>query len=209
MPSTAQLSTLASLSSPIAPDLLAELTALFKSLGLREGDEGEATVRYRLYADALRDLPMEELSPVMRAFRIGDLGDGKWAPKPAEIRQAVIARLGRAAAARRQEKIEREIFEDRHRAESRGPISDDERECAESLVASLKAELSQSTLSASGKRHPTRAEAEGWLEAHVGGQGLPPVTSFSDELVAQLLGEKPIGQGTLGCLPLAIKDAAE
>ena len=64
----------------------------FKCLAVRGATEADAEINLRLYADAIDDLPIAEVSEVLRDFRTGRLGDGKWAPKPGEIRIAVQER---------------------------------------------------------------------------------------------------------------------
>jgi hypothetical protein len=56
----------------------------------------------------------------------------------------------------------------------------------DSLVSDLKERVATEE-KRTGWRPPTKAEAEAWLEAHEGGQGVRPVTEFSPSLVEKLL----------------------
>jgi len=46
-------------------------------------------IRLAVYHDALGDLNPNDVIRVIKKFVLGDLGDGKFAPTPAQIRQAI------------------------------------------------------------------------------------------------------------------------
>lgn len=160
----------------------------------------------RMYADAVAGLPSGYAIRAMRRFRVGSLGDGKWCPKPGELRQAIIAAIGVDAKAQKaRESAEESIEESRLYRERLASRSDAERERVAKLVGEYRAHLDE--IAPAGPvgpqwRPPTDAEASEWIATHENGASLRPVNDFSEKLIAQLLGEEPIGTGKLGAKPV-------
>jgi hypothetical protein len=163
-------------------EVSAELTAMFMGLAMPADAAENPAVTKRLYADALAGLPAAETIAVLRLYRIGDLGDGTWCPKPGEIRQTILARLERRADADRMERIIAEQIS--ARSEARGPQSEEARAHVQAMVDQFKAGVPQERQRAERPRFPTEDEAKALLAnppAHLTG----PV-SVSPELKAKL-----------------------
>lgn len=145
----------------------------------------------RLYADALSGLPPADAIPVLRLFRIGDLGDGKWCPKPGEIRQAILERIGRRAVAERQERaIADQVAA---RSEQRGPQTPEERSRVQAMVDQFKAGVPQDPLVPARHRAPTEKEAQAWLDENAarvksGDKTVVPISAA----LAEQLGVRPL-----------------
>lgn len=74
-------------------DVLAEVSIMFRVLAHRAASQGEAGVVLRSYWEGLSGFPLFAVSEACRAFRLGDAGDGKWAPTIKELRDWIKARL--------------------------------------------------------------------------------------------------------------------
>ncbi len=125
----------------IPAELVGDLAALFKCLAIKGATPADAEANFRLYADALADLPRAETSAAIREFRIGVIGDGTWCPKPGQIRQAVVEKIERAAAAQRRERIIAEQLAARDAAARRGPRSQAERDRVQAMADQFRAGL--------------------------------------------------------------------
>lgn len=92
------------------PSALAEIAAVLRTMAIRGGDDGELEAVVRVYLTDLGDVPLFALTEACRAFRRGDVGNGTFAPTPAELRREALkrilpwteerAKLGRVLAAR-------------------------------------------------------------------------------------------------------------
>ena len=146
------------------------------------------------YMDRVAALPADDVLDVIRRFGDSRLGDGHWAPTPGDICREVYAIMEqRSAAAMAQREHERRDAELAEQLESRRRVAENfERRTAmqvaraKALVDEFKASLPEDQTKPKGWRPPTKAEAEAWLEAHEGGQGVRPVTEFSPSLVEKL-----------------------
>ena len=92
---------------------------MFSTMPSRSGSAFDLKAVMRFYGDALSGLDHADVIEIMRKFRLGKLGDGKWAPTPAEVRRAVEDAMSTRS---RQEARDREIaeqFESRRRLKER------------------------------------------------------------------------------------------
>jgi hypothetical protein len=64
-----------------------ELTALFLVMASPGVDRENAKALVEICVAALSDLPLFAIKSACRAYLLGEIGDGKWAPKPGEIYQ--------------------------------------------------------------------------------------------------------------------------
>lgn len=53
-------------------------------------DPSMVVARVKLYAEILGDLPTDKVQTAIKKFLSGEFGDGRFAPTPAQIRQAVL-----------------------------------------------------------------------------------------------------------------------
>lgn len=81
---------------------LVEVTALFTAMARSSGDATKADAELNIYVADLADLPFFALSEACKAFRQGIVGDGKWVPKPGEIRIEAAKRVASLAKERRE-----------------------------------------------------------------------------------------------------------
>lgn len=80
------------LSPATADEIADEIGGLLVALAARNADDTTKQVLFALYADGLRGLPYNAIAEACGAYRRGELGDRKWAPNPAQLRQAVIVK---------------------------------------------------------------------------------------------------------------------
>lgn len=80
---------------------LDEVTALFSNRGVR-GSDTDIEALMTIYVEDLFDLPAFALTQACRDFRQGAVGDRKWVPTQAEIRQIATGHLAELARERRQ-----------------------------------------------------------------------------------------------------------
>lgn len=137
-----------------------------------------------IFADAIKaaKAPPEYALKVLRRYRVGSLGDGKWCPKPGEVHMAIVEAVAAdMAAVKRQRRLDDQLAARARREADRCP----RRELPE--VRALLEQLRDIPDRARPAiwRPPTEAEAREWLEAHEGGVGLAPVT-VSDRLTQKL-----------------------
>jgi hypothetical protein len=188
----------------LSNEVSSELTAMFLALAMPAELADDPGLTKRLYADAIASLNVQETCEVIRKFRIGDLGDGHWCPKPAMIRQNVLERLERKRTWERQKRLDAETFEARRRAKLRGPKSEGERRRVQAMVDAIKRELPSSKI---GGREPTEAEALANLETLAAKMSRP--LEISDTLMRQLRGELSIGEGRIGAKPVMAPEAID
>ena len=174
----------------------------------RSGSTLDARAATQVWVDSLGDLPSEDVAATLRKFRLGKLGDGHWAPTPAEVRRAVEEEL---TARQRRESREREFaeqFEARRRLKER-----QEEFITPETKARVQAMASEFCKPAEKRADwiGTEAECDAKLAEKAAGRWYREPLTVSQELVAQLRGEAPIGEGKLGAYPLAQKqpEAAE
>jgi len=132
---------------------------------MRGGDVENHKSTLRRYAGALERLPVAEVLTVIRLFQIGDLGDGYWRPKPAELRQATLMRMERAAKEARRE-MDRAAWAEEKRlmAEKIASRTPESRERVAEMLAHFKAAAPPDDRPPS-QREMTAAEANDWLES--------------------------------------------
>lgn len=149
-----------------ADSLLAELTAMFRVMAMRGGDEQELEAVIRVYLADVQDLPHFAVARACQAFRRGDVGGGKFAPTPGELRaQAKTyinpwtderARLMRILGAKVLPPVAPESEERKQAALAHM------RETAEMLKASTE----RQTPRRESYRPPTVREAQEWLDRY-------------------------------------------
>ena len=149
---------------------------MFLALAMPADLAAEPALTKRLYADAVAGLDPAETQAVIRKFRIGDLGDGQWCPKPAMIRQNVLERLDRKARLSRADRLDAETFAARRQAELRGPKDAGERQRVQAMADAIKRQLPSSNI---GGREPTEAEALASLETLADKMSAPLTRHFS------------------------------
>ena len=175
----------------------------------RTGNAMDASLAAQVYADTLGNFPAAEVNATLRRFRLGELGDGKWAPTPAEVRLAIVEER-REAREREQDaqKIKRDLSDQFSiRMARHGTTDPDEinRKRPKRFISEFDPEHQRKDWVG------TEEECEVKLAEKSAGRGWHEPLTFSQELVAQLRGEAPIGEGKLGAYPLAQKqsEAAE
>lgn len=126
--------------------LIVELTMLFKSLAIKGATPGDSELNFRLYGEALAGLPFDRLQKVLRRYRVGSLGDGKWCPRPAEIHQEVTRQLdAEARGAAFDRLVEAQLAERRRLREERESRTDEERESVQRMCDATLAELERTS----------------------------------------------------------------
>lgn len=174
--------------------VLVELSKLIGTMARREGSGLDMKATLSTYMDRVAALPAADVLDVIRRFSDSRLGDGHWAPTPGDICREVYAiieqRQSAALAQRGRERLDAELVE---QLESRRRVAENfERRTqmelyrAKAMVEEFKAILPEDHDKPKSWRPPTKAEAEAWLEAHEGGQGVRPVTELSPSLVEKL-----------------------
>ena len=173
----------------------------------RAGNAIDANIAAQVYADTLGNFPAAEVNAALRRFRLGELGDGKWAPTPAEVRLSIVEdRREERDRKHASEKVKRQEDEQFSTRISRfGTTDPDEinRKRPRRFISEHDPEYQRKdwvgTEEECAVRIAEKAAGRGWNE---------PLT-VSQELVAQLRGDAPIGEGKLGAYPLAKRAAAE
>ncbi len=136
----------------------------------------------KIYAEDLSGLPIAAVREAIRGFRRGRFGDGHWAPTAAEIRREAEAIVARQERLDRLDRLAAEtLAERRRREEQAADRSPEARERVQAMAERFKASV------------PVEPER---------GERFPAPVTLSDTLMAQLRGERPIGMGKLGCLPV-------
>lgn len=197
-------------SAPMEPgELLDELTAMFTVMQSRSAGSSDIAVRLKIYLQDLIDIPRDALLNTVRRFRRGELGDGKWAPMPGEIRRAIQEEQAAEEAARKQAFEKAQRWRDLQNAqetlmrqrEQRLARIEENKECFAEVLDALKQSLADPDAKKPW-REATEAEARGRIEAWLAGAPQRPVEKFSEKLKQQLMGELPIGEGRLGAKPV-------
>ena len=121
----------------------------------RTGNAMDASLAAQVYADTLGNFPAAEVNATLRRFRLGGIGDGKWAPTPAEVRQAIVdARTARRAAEKREREVAEQIAErGRRKAQFEGRSPE---ECAR--VRAMAAEFAAAAAPREVKGNPETEE---------------------------------------------------
>lgn len=77
--------------APAEPASIAdEVQKLFLSMASRTRSDLDVEMLVRIYINDLNDLPLWAISKACEQFRRGEVGDAKWAPTQAEIRQVAV-----------------------------------------------------------------------------------------------------------------------
>lgn len=91
---TARLDELGRAMTPATVDgIRIEVAKLYTVLAARTGGEDDIRGVQAIFCEDLGDLPLFAIAAAAQAFRRGDVGDGKWAPTPAELRRVAVARI--------------------------------------------------------------------------------------------------------------------
>lgn len=176
---------------------------MLTAMATRAGSAEDLRARMRIYEEDLRQFPASLVRAVITDFRQGRLGDGRFAPSGAEIaiecRRILEGRAGVERARHEQARLDAETLAERGRRQRAAEARDEDwRERAEASVEQFK----RGAAVAGGKV----IRGDDWAT-----QPRTPtkVENFSDKLLRQFAGEEPIGAGTLGAVPLIMKEAAE
>jgi len=182
----------------LSAEISTELTAMFMALAIPADMASEPELTKRLYADAVVGLDPDETRDVIRKFRIGELGDGQWCPKPAMIRLNVIERINRKARHAKEDRLIAETIAARHRHET--PEAIEERKKVLRLMSEFQAQMPKASKPEIFGRDLTEDEAKEALKTTV--ERLKSPLTISDKLMRQLRGEIPIGEGRTGARPI-------
>ncbi|WP_457797614.1 hypothetical protein [Methylocystis sp. S23] len=115
------------------------MTLLFKALAFP--DKRNAEAYFDLFEEALAKLPERHVRFALTAFRVGDLGDGKFVPKAAEVRQEVQRRMEAERVSAARKRAEDEMLARRREVENRKPPSAAEKARVQALVDGFKREM--------------------------------------------------------------------
>lgn len=151
-------------------DMLAELGALFATMGRRSGDELDSNVVISTYLADLEGIPGFAFRQACADFRQGKAGDGKWAPTQAQLR----TRANEILVGPRKElaDIERVLT-----AKVIPPIDRANREKVMAHVNETLDILRSKSETVERQRDLTRPEAIEWLEREEAAQRVPPPIS--------------------------------
>lgn len=101
-------------------------------------------------------LPERHVVAAITAFRVGDLGDGRFVPKAAEIRRDVQRRMELERAAAAEVRARNERVETRLRLKRRKPPTPEEKDRANARVKGLRQVIAMSEAGDRAKDIPDR-----------------------------------------------------
>lgn len=146
--------------------VLVELTALLRVMAIKGGDESELEAVIRIYLDDMVGLPMFAVVNACRAFRRGDVGNGRFAPTPGELR--VQAKTYIAPWVDERAKLLRVL--DAKVLAAPTPESEARREAAlahiRATLRQLRETTARQTTQVEAQRPPTVKEAQDWLDRY-------------------------------------------
>ncbi len=168
------------------------------TMPLRTGSVTDMKATIRVYEDDLRDLPQDMVAQAIRDFRSGKVGGGRFAPTIAEIGQVVRDRIEAVEGPKRRAEAQQKLIDETlaargRRSEQSAERTDDSRARVAGLAEDCKNRIER--INANGRKLHTGDDWDALTKEIT-------VDRFSDELISQFMGEKPIGEGNLGLCPV-------